>query len=548
MPCFAQLTILKSHMLKELRIQNIVLVESAVIPFGPGFNVLSGETGSGKSSLMHALELISGERADTALIRKGAEKGSAEALFDIDALPAVKQLLSDSGIDHEEGDPLILRRDIAVTGKGRAFINNQAAQLSTLRALSQLLFDQIDQHASRRLLTTEAHRSLLDLYGSIGVQAFAQGWEEENQVKRKLEQLIGSSSQRLREIETLQRELEELQEASLRDGEEEELFAEYTRLTHADELAAHLNSLAQLLTHEKQGILPLLARQRSTVEKVAQIDATFAEPAASVQNAYAELQEAAYAFERGLGRCESQPERTAEINERLAQLNRIKRKYGATVAECQLYQSKTEARLKELENADEAIEALQCELEKLQRRNQELAHALTQARKKAAKALAKELTPHLRSLNMPKAEFEIDVTAQARSATGDDKIEFFLQPNVGERRLAIKDFASGGELSRLMLSLQALLAGKQKLPTLIFDEIDANIGGTTAAVVGEKLKQIGVQHQVVAITHFPQVAQHAETHLQIIKRERSGRTLTEIVPLLDEALRQQELARMRGEN
>ncbi|MCE5318263.1 MAG: DNA repair protein RecN [Parachlamydia sp.] len=537
-------------MLKELRIQNIVLVESAVIPFGPGFNVLSGETGSGKSSLMHALELIRGERADTALIRRGAEKGSVEALFDIDSLPVVKELLNAAGIDHEEGDPLILRRDIATSGKGRAFVNNQAAQLTTLRALSQLLFDQIDQHASRRLLTTENHRTLLDLYADLTDQAtaFSKSWEEEYQVKRKLEQLIDGSSQRLREIETLQRELEELQEASLKDGEEEELFAEYTRLTHADELAAHLNSLAQLLTHEKQGILPLLSRQRATVEKVAQIDPTFAEPAASLQNAYAELQEAAYAFERGLGRCESQPERTAEINERLALLNRLKRKYGATVAEMQTYQDKTEERLKELENADETIGALQTQLEKLQKRNQDLAHALTQARKKGAKALAKELTPHLRSLNMPKAEFEIDVIAQARSTSGDDKVEFFLQPNVGERRLAIKDFASGGELSRLMLSLQALLAGKQKLPTLIFDEIDANIGGTTAAVVGEKLKQIGEKHQVIAITHFPQVAQHAETHLQIIKRERDGRTLTEIMPLLDEALRQQELSRMRGES
>lgn len=361
--------------------------------------------------------------------------------------------------------------------------------------------------------------------------------------------LNGSSTAPLsvREIESCRREIEELQEASLREGEEEELFAEYTRLSHADELAAHLNSLVQLLTHERQGVVPLLTRHRATVEKVIQIDSAFAEAASSLQNSLAELQEVAYTFEKGLGRCESQPERTVEINERLALLNRLKRKYGATVADMQAYLIKTEERLKQLENADESIDALRVKLQAIQQKNQERGLALTEKRRKAAKALSKALIPQLRALNMPKADFEIDVGPQARSANGDDRIEFFLQPNVGERRLAIKDFASGGELSRLMLALQTLLAGKQSLPTLIFDEIDANIGGTTAAIVGEKLKQIGAQHQVIAITHFPQVAQHADHHLQIAKREREGRTLTEIVPLLDDALRNQELARMRGD-
>ncbi len=534
--------------LKELRIQNIVLIESATIPFAPGFNVLSGETGSGKSALMETLGLISGERADAALIRHGAEKASVVALFDIDQLPAVKKILDDSGIDHEDGEPLLLRREIAASGKGRAFINNQPTQLSLLRILSQLLFEQVGQHANRKLLTTEEHRALLDLYANLGkeVEAFSASWEAENQSKRKLDQLLNSAAERIRQIESCRREMEELQEASLKEGEEEELFAEYTRLSHVDELAAHLTSLVELLTHERQGIVPLLARHRTTAEKITAIDPTFAEATATLQNASFELQEASYSFEKGLSRCESQPERTSEINERLTLINKLKRKYGATIAEMQEYLAKTEAKLAELENADEAIEALRGQLEAHQKKNQSLAHALTEKRKKAAKALSKELTPQLRALNMPKVEFEIDVTPQARSANGEDKVEFFLQPNVGEKRLAIKDFASGGELSRLMLALQTLLAGKQQLPTLVFDEIDANIGGTTAAVVGESLRQIGTQHQVIAITHFPQVAQHADHHLQIVKQERAGRTFTEITPLLDKALRETELTRMRG--
>lgn len=534
--------------LKELRIQNIVLIESAILTFVSGFNVLSGETGSGKSAVMDTLSLISGERADAALIRRGAEKGCVEALFDCEAVPSVAKLLEDAGIDHEAGEPLIIRREIAASGKGRAFINNQSVQLVLLRKVCDLLFDQIGQHASRLLLTTEQHRALLDLFGGLesDMKAFKDSWEKENLINRKLEQLVNSAAQRIREVEVCQREIEELEEASLKEGEEEELFAEYTRLSAADELAGHIESLVQLLTHEQKGVLPSLSRSRASVDKIAAIDSFFTEPAASYHNALTELQEVAYTLEKGLSRCESQPERTAEINDRLTLINKLKRKYGATIAEMQAYLKQIRQKLSELENSDEEIDALKVQQKDLQEKNQTLAASLSEKRRKASLAFSKQLTPLLRSLNMPKAEFEIDVTKQPRSASGDDKVEFFLLPNVGEKRLAIKDFASGGELSRLMLALQTLLAGKQQLPTLVFDEIDANIGGTTAAVVGETLRNLGKHHQVIAITHFPQVAQYADNHLQIAKREHKGRTLTEITPLLDKKLREQELARMSG--
>ena len=317
-----------------------------------------------------------------------------------------------------------------------------------------------------------------------------------------MEQWIQSAAQRVREIEICQREIEELEDAALREGEEEELFAEYTRLSHADELAGHIQSLIQLLTHDQKGVVPLMNRNRAIFEKMVQIDPALSESAGSYQNVLAELQELSYTLEKGLGRCESQPERTAEINDRLASINRLKRKYGSTVAEMRAYLKASQAKLAQLEQVDEAIDSLRSELEALQKKNQDLASALTEKRKKAAKTLSKELTLLLRPLNMPKAEFEVDVTGQSRSASGDDRVEFFLLPNVGEKRLAIKEFASGGELSRLLLALQTLLAGKQHLPTLVFDEIDANIGGTTATVVGETLRQLGRHIQVIAITHF----------------------------------------------
>lgn len=530
-------------MLKELRIQNIVLIESATIPFEEGFNVLSGETGSGKSALMETLSLISGERADSALIRAGAEKGSVEAVFDIDKLASVKALLTEMGIEWEEDEPLILRREIARSGKGRTFVNHQSAQIALLRQVSHLLFESVGQHANHRLLSVQEHRNLLTLYGGLTelVAGFGASWEEENRVKKALEEQINGAAQRARESEVCQREIAELKGAALRDGEEEELFAEYTRLSHAEELAGHIQQLVQLLT---EGVVPLLNRQRATMEKVAHIDKALSEANSSYQNALAELQEVSYTLQKS--NCESQPERIAELNERLTELNLLKRKYGACVADMLAYLSQAEAKLNHLENSDSAIEARKANLEALQQKNSAYAKELTEKRHKAARQLVKELTPHLRALNMPKAEFEVEITPQARNGSGDDHVEFFLRPNVGEGRLAVKDFASGGELSRLMLALQTLLAGKQQLPTLVFDEIDANIGGTTAAAVGEKLRQIGTAHQVIAITHFPQVAQHAQHHLQIAKRERQGRTLTEILPLLDATLREQELARMRG--
>lgn len=528
--------------LKELRIQNIVLIESATIPFSEGFNVVSGETGSGKSALMDTLSLIAGERADATLIRHGADKGVVTALFDIE--DSVQQLLDKAGIEHAKGEPLIIRREIAANGKGRAFVNNQPTQLSLLKQLSALLFDQVGQHANQKLLTTEEHRAILDLFAELSseVTAFTTSWEAENSCRNRLEQLQNSATERARKIDTIRYEIEELEEAALKEGEEEELFAAYTRLLHADELATHLNGLNELL----HTILPQMSRQRVALEKARAIDPTFNETADSFQNVILELQEMAYTFEKGVGSCESQPERTAEINERLGVINKLKRKYGTTIAEMQTYLQQAKNRLEELERADEMIEALQKELETYLAKNESLAKALTKKRQTAAKNLAKALTPEIQSLNMPKALFELDVTPQPRSSTGDDRVEFFLKPNLGEKRLPIKDFASGGELSRLMLALQTLLAGKQQLPTLVFDEIDANIGGTTASVIGEKLRQIGKSHQLIAITHFPQVAKHADSHLQIVKREREGRTFTEIMPLLEKKLREQELARMSG--
>lgn len=534
-------------MLKQLHIRNIILIESSEIPFEAGFNVLSGETGSGKSAIMNALNLISGERADATMVRKGADKGSVEAIFDIAHIPHLIQLLDESGIEHELDAELVIRREISAAGKSRAFINNQAAQLATLRTITHFLFDIVGQHANQRLLNVQTHREILDLFGNLQSEAatFAKSWSEENALRAELEALIRSEAQRLREIDLCQMELEELTSANLKEQEDEELFAEYTRLVNAEELLQKVHEITQALSGEKLSVLGLLSRNKHPFEQLVRLDSSLTSTLEAHNNAILELQEVAHTLRNYNSRIEHNPQRTAEVNERLSQIDRLKRRYGSTLAEIQAYQQEAQQKLNRLQNADEQIEELRTKLTKLESLNNKLAQQLTAQRRKTAKLLEEAVMTQLRALNMPKVQFRCALATQPRSQHGDDQIEFFMSPNVGEHQIPVRECASGGELSRLMLALQTLLAGRSLISTLVFDEIDANIGGETAAIVGEKLKSIGQQHQVLGITHFPQVAKHADHHLQISKTEQDGRTIT-LVKILNKKERQAELARMLG--
>lgn len=534
-------------MLKQLRIQNIILIESAEIPFEPGLNVLSGETGSGKSALMNSLNLIAGERTDVGMIRRGAEKGVVEAIFEVEENLQLKTLLEESGIDHDSGEELIIRREISAAGKSRAFINNQMAQLGLLKKVSGVLLDIVGQHANQKLFSVENHREILDLYGDLKeeITRFSKSWEEENKQRSKLEELIRNEAQRLRDMEMYEREFEEISSANLLENEEEELFAEYTLLTNAEEISSKVLEISQVLSGEKQNALAFLSRQKNTFEQLVRIDPSLADSAKSFENAVMELQEVAYTVRNYQSRIEHNPERAAEVNERLSLINRLKKRYGNSISEIQTYQQQILEKLNLLQDADQHIEELQNSLKILSEQNDRLSQDLTLKRHNAAKNLEKAVIHELRQLNMPKVEFHAIIKSQKRNRFGDDFIEFFISPNVGEHQIPVKDCASGGELSRVMLALQSLLAGKEQVPSLIFDEIDANIGGETASIVGEKLKEIGKKHQVLCITHFPQVAKQADHHLQISKREQEGRTIT-LVKELSESERKKELSRMTG--
>ncbi len=534
-------------MLKELRIKNLVLIESAVIPFLTGYNVISGESGAGKSAIMHALGLIAGERCDSSSLRRGADKGYVEAVFSIDELPQIATLLDASGVDHSDGDDLYIKRELNAQGKSRTFVNNQLSQLSLLRDLTDLLFHVVGQHANQQLLSLEYHRYVLDLFGELNplVSDFAKNWDVENALKKQIETLTQSEAQRVREIEIYTKQIEEIQDANLQENEEEDVFAAYSRITNGEQLLDLSQELCRALYGEKQGAIPILARQKQTLEKLIRLDPSLDSLSGSFEQAIVELSELHHTLTHYTSRIEHDPQLAERLNKRLELISRLKKKYGSTIPEIHRYCEEIQKKLNALENADIQIEELQKSLEEIAKSNNGAAKQLTQKRMSAAKKLEKLLIAELQALNMPKVECTIQITPTKRSRSGDDLIEMYLTPNVGERQISLKECASGGELSRFMLALQTIVAGKESIPSLIFDEIDANIGGTTATIVGEKLRQIGKKHQVICITHFPQVAKQADHHLRISKRESDGRTVT-LVDTLDTKAKKAELARMTG--
>lgn len=534
-------------MLKLLNIKNLILVENLSVQFSSGFNVITGETGAGKSAIMSALKLISGARADSGMIRRGHEKASVEALFDAELSNELKCILDQAGIDHEETEGIIVRREIASNGKSRAYVNNQMAQLSLLRAIGSHLVEIVGQHANQSLFQLEEHRRILDLYGDVhaDIHNFQICWRDELRVKKELEDLVNSEARRLREIEACRAELEELDEAQLKEGEEEELFAEYSRLNSAEELSERAESIHSTLYGQEGSIIHKLSRELQNFEALVKIDSELIESFECYQSALIELKEVSYTLRDYLGGVESDPARTQTIDERLKLINQLKRKYGLTISEVIEYQEKRQQRLDQLENADFEIEELEKKLLSLQKESDRLAKIVSDKRAKAALNFSEAIEQELRDLNMPKVKFHVAITPQNRTDDGDERIEYFISPNVGEHSIPVKDCASGGEVSRLLLALQKILTDKTCVPTIIFDEVDANIGGETALIVGRKLTQIGEKHQVLCITHFPQVAKQASYHLQIEKIELEGRTLS-TVTVLDDRSRQTELNRMLG--
>ena len=546
-------------MLSWIRVRNLAVIEELQVDFGSGLNLLTGETGAGKTILIDALSLILGARASTELVRTGAEKAFVEAAFELDELPqALVQRLAEAGID-AEGSEILVRRELPAgkTGKGRVSVNSVAAAATLLRDIAPFLLDIHGQGESAALARTEAGLELLDLSARTQTryQAEKQAVLDAYRVLLALEQEEADLAGEARDADTrreyLAFQLEEITRANPEPGEDELLKEERRLLSHGERLRALTEGAYGALYEEEASALARLAQVWNQVEELAEIDARLKPFLASRETVGAQLDDLALFLRDYRGRIASAPGRLDEAELRLAELERLKKKFGGDLQAVLAHREECEKGLARLKDSSQLLGEIREKKGKAATQYLAAARALSKRREMAAKALQTNVVRELRGLAMEKARFAIDVSnsedAEPERAawrpTGLDTVELRFSANPGEDLRPLSRIASGGELSRFMLALKSVAAGGGESKTLVFDEVDAGIGGRVADVVGEKLKSLSRSHQVICVTHLPQIASFADSHFRIEKTEERGRTLTG-VRALDREGRVDEIARM----
>ena len=533
-------------MLQNLSIRDFVIVDALDLAFGDGFTALTGETGAGKSILIDALALALGERADPAQVRKGAERAEITAEFSIDAHPAVTRWLEDQAL---EGDPgrLILRRVVDTGGRSRAFINGRPATVAQMREVGDGLVDIHGQHAHQSLVRADAQRELLDGHAGLGATAreVAEAYRNWQRLAKELAEHEINAAARDVEREQLALQVDELSRLNLAPGEWESMQAEHTRLAHAASLIDGVQQAVDALAEADESVGAAMGGAASRVRNLLSYDPALGEPLALLDLAQAQLDEAVHALRRYVDRVELDPGRLSEVEERLQAAHSLSRRLRVKPEEmAELLTSKRE-RLLELDAASN-LEDLSRKEQQARARYRERALKLSAERKKAAARLSKEVTGAMKELAMAGARFEVALIpfAPDGSIHGNETIEFRVAANAGGEPRSLAKVASGGELSRISLSIQVITSRSAAVPTLIFDEVDAGIGGAVAEVVGKKLRALGAERQVLCVTHLPQVAAQANAQWSVAKA--SGREALSQVTVLDANARIEEIARMLG--
>ncbi len=563
-------------MLVEIAIEQFALIEQVRLQFAGGLNVLTGETGAGKSIILDAVQAILGGRTSADVVRAGEERATVEAVFDLTGLSETVARLREMGVEVEEDNLLVVRREISRSGRGNIRINGRTATAGMLREAAQGLMDLHGQHEHQSLLQTEKHMDLLDQYGGSLIQQEGKSLElldryagldlsdlrqQMSEVVRglqkvqdELEELLGDEKDRARREDLLHFQVDELTAAKLKPGEEEELESERHVLAHAEKLK-RMAAGAYGALYEGSGrqlsAVDLLGRVKSDLEDARRHDPSLSEAIELVLSALVHVQEASHLLADYRDRIDHDPERLAHIDRRLDQIAGLKRKYGDSVEEMLSYLTQVQQDLERLERSQELIDELRAQETQLGEQAEGLAAALSQARQAAARELSERVSRELADLGMVHARFEVAVespgepTFQHLTPRGWDRVEFRFSPNPGEPVKPLAKIVSGGEMSRIMLALKVILARVDGVPSLVFDEVDTGISGRAAQSVGEKLARIGGDRQVLCVTHLPQVASMADHHFLIEKSAESGRTITQ-VRLLDAEGRAGEIARMIG--
>ncbi|MGD1156304.1 MAG: DNA repair protein RecN [Terriglobia bacterium] len=546
-------------MLREIHIQNYAVIDNLAVEFGPGLNLLSGETGSGKSILVDALGLALGGRASPEVIRTGQDRALVTAVFLSEGKAPWSDWLEEYGVARSEEGELILRRELQAGGKSRMLVNDQPVTLGAVKSLARGLVEMHGQNEHVVLFAREAQLGLLDQFA--GVEADLESVRALHSQRRELEQELDSLShneqERLRTIDLLSFQVRELEQARLAPGEDVRWEEERRILSNLEKIrAAAASAFAELYEDEGAAVSRLAAAARQ-LEELRRYDAAIEPQLEPLAAARATLEDIAAFLRDYVGNLEANPQRLEEIEDRLALIDRLKRKYGDTVEAILAYAVETRQRLASLEHADERREVVRKELEKASDEYRKAAEALSEKRREAARRLVKLVREELAQLGMEKTRMEVNFASTPEGhggPTGIDEVEFRLSPNPGEELRAMEKIASGGEISRLMLALKTVVGQARAnrsargsgrgAPTFIFDEVDSGIGGRVAESVGQRLKRLARDAQVLCVTHLAQIACFADHHFYVEKSVRGGRTVTTVKPLEGEKDRAEELARM----
>ena len=532
-------------MLLALSLQNFVIVEKLNLNFQNGFTVLTGETGAGKSITLDAIALLLGDKADYGQIRTGANEAQLSALFDISEHPALQAELREQGLLDDDSSELAIRRTIDIKGKSRSYINNQAATLAQLKHIGSQLIDIHGQNAHHSLNQESAQRQLLDAFsGSLKLveqtQAAYQAWQSAQQA---LNEAQTQAENIAIERERLEWQYNELDQIAPEAGEWESLNQSHDSLANAAELLQAANEVLEYIDSDN-GIARQISRSQRTLNKLEHIEPRFAESLEMLDSIEAELSEISRNMGSVLSDIEINPNELHAKEERISELMSIARKYRIEPEELPNKLAEIQAALQQLEAATD-IEALQKNVAQAQDAYMQIAQQLSSARHKAASKLAHETTEHMQTLAMKGAKFHIELQPSSPTAHGLEHIQYQVAANKGTPLRPLNKVASGGELARISLSIQVVTSQYTQVPTLIFDEVDTGIGGGVAETVGRALRTLGKQHQVLAITHLPQVAACGEHHWQVAKHSDGEQTVSEIT-VLDDSTRVNEIARMLG--
>lgn len=545
-------------MLIELRVENYAVIDSVVVPFGAGLNLLTGETGAGKSILIDALSLLLGEKASSDIVRHGTEKAVISAVFEA-ASESVTEALEANGIDGDEAQ-IIVRREIAANGKSRVFINNQPATVAVLKQLAPHLAVIHAQNESVLAFDPPARLALLDSAAALDPEPVAQAYQSWLDVRQRIAELERDEQDRLRMLDLWNFQAKEIESARPEPGEDQKLEAEKRVLANAERLFQAAMAGYDALYEGTASAISSLRAAMKQIEELARFDPKFQQSLGELDSARITVEDLAETLRSYAHGIDASPERLAEVEDRLATLDRLRRKYGKSIDDVLVYGEEIRSKISQMENKDQLLHELKRELEAKASGYLDLARGLSRKRFAAARKLEKTVEAEINDLAM-KARFQIEVSGSDEeeywTGTGFDLVRYLISANPGEPLGPVEEIASGGELSRVMLALKASVEASAVAPpgngrkgreqtrqrTLVFDEIDSGIGGRAAEAVGRKLKELAHSKQVLCVTHLPQIASFADQHFLIEKRESAGRAQTRIRQLGAEE-RKQEIARM----